>query len=90
MNNLLKVAIGLCLLFSAIRLGEFVYMHIPPFSEGECREVAAMPLIIVKIDVNHIVEGYSDVEVQFAGLSSKTTGRFSELREALGKKAECQ
>lgn len=88
-NGLLKVAVGLCLLFCAVRLGEFIYNRIPPFKVGECHIAKTMPLVIIKIRENHLVEGYSDVEVSFFNMKSQVTATFAELRQDTGEQVEC-
>lgn len=88
-NGLLKVAIGFCLLFCAVRLGEFIYNRIPPYGVGECHATRNMPLVIVKIKQNHVIDGYSDVEVSFFNMKTQVTATFEELRNDVVEKVPC-
>lgn len=57
----------MCLLFSCIKLGEFVASRVPPYNVGECFRVSFVPVVTAKITKNHIIDAYSDVEFSING-----------------------
>lgn len=86
----LKVALILALVFVMIRLGEFAFTHMPPYSEGDCVEAKESPAVVAKIEKNHIMDGYSDVEIQVLIYRYYAKASFIEQREVLGKKVKCE
>lgn len=93
-NSFLKLGIVVCLLFCALECGKFIYSRVPPFSVGECHQLkdamGTQQLIIVKIVENHLLEGYSDVEVLLLVMTTQTTATFDDLRRDIGEKVNCQ
>lgn len=87
---LLKVAIALCVLFSATHLVEFIYSHVPPYRAGQCLAITSNPFLTLKIDDNDIVGGYSDVTLSMLGEEKKGPISFTELRSPIVVEAECQ
>lgn len=90
MNNyLLKMGIAFCLFFCGVETAKFAYTRIPPFSEGECHALKN-DASTVKIVENHILEGYSDVELTLGWASMPIQATFEELRQDVGEKVDCK
>lgn len=86
----LIVACLLALMMVFDRLGDFVQTHVPPYKVGECFSIDSMPMVGVKVLENHILAGYSDVEVTMLILSEQTKVSFQELRETPTRKVDCK
>lgn len=83
-GGLLKVAVFLCVFFCTVRLGEFVYSRVPPYAEGQCIIVGTLVGFDTKIKENHIVGGYSDVEITvFSNVKQIEKVSFTDLRNPL-------
>lgn len=83
-GGLLKVAVALCLFFCTVRLGEFVYSRIPPFKEGDCLVVGTLVSLDTRVKANHIIEGYSEIEITGFGFFKQIEKvSFTELRNPL-------
>jgi hypothetical protein len=87
--KMLKLAILVCLALAAIRLGEFIYQRVPPFREGTCYADKESTELVVKIVKNHILEGYSDIELEFISFRADSKTSFSYLRYRLGEEVKC-
>lgn len=87
-EGLLKIAIGLCVLFSMSHLIEYVYEHVPPYSVGQCLSTPN-PYLKLKIESNSVVGGYSVVELNMLGETQKGPVSFVELRTPAVKPTEC-
>ncbi len=87
-EGLLKAAIALCVAFSAIHLVEFIYEHVPPYSEGQCLSTPN-PYLKLKILENSVSQGYSIIELDMLGEKQQGPVSFSELREKAIKPVKC-
>jgi len=87
-NALLKIAVGVCIVFAVGNFIGAVRQHIPPFSEGQCLAVQDAP-IEVKILENHVVAGYSVIAVNSLMGDRVGAAPFAQLRNPLLKKIEC-
>jgi hypothetical protein len=74
----------------ADRLADFIATRVPPYKVGECFTVDANRLLRVKVLENHILAGYSEVEVSIVILTEKAKVSFQELRATPTKQVECQ
>jgi hypothetical protein len=88
-NPFLKIMIAVCLAFVLFRLGEFIYGHVPPLSEGKCYVAKRNPLIGVKDLENNIVGGYSEVELNILFMKRTMKASFQDLRETDLIESEC-
>lgn len=86
---LLKLAIGLCLLFALVRAVEFVYARIPPFNEGSCITTET-GIVWLSVEKNHIVDGYSELDVHFMKFKQTEKASFLELRDPYFKQIDCK
>lgn len=87
-EDLLKVAIVLCILFSFANAVGFVYQHTPPYKVGECFE-APRQGVVAKIVRNDILGGYSEVSATNAVNTQNGPVEFVELRNPAYKPVEC-
>lgn len=92
-NIILKAAVAVCLVLCLVKLSEFVYSRIPPFSVGECHAIKGLkdlaPFLYVKIEANHVLEGYSVVQMVSMGQGQLMAASFSDLREHLSDQVDC-
>lgn len=87
-EGLLKVAIAIALGYALIRAGEFVYSRVPPLKEGVCYQTGN-PFVALRVNKNHIVEGYSDVTLQLLIVQEELKASFLELRELTVTEIKC-
>ena len=89
-RTFLLIVCVLSLAMVGYRLASFVESRIPPFKAGECFGIPKNPFLTVKVLDNHILSGYSDVEVNFLLSNEKAKVSFDELRLTPTKKVDCQ
>ena len=89
-EGLLKIAIAICVLFSAVNLAGLVYSHIPPFAEGECF-VSVDEGFTAVVGENSVLGGYSEVTTKSDSDGiQKGLVSFVELSNPDFKKVKCQ
>jgi hypothetical protein len=87
-EDLLKVAIALCIFFSLTNFIGMAYEHVPPYKVGECFS-APKQGVIGKIVSNHILQGYSEVSATSEVATKNGPVGFTELRHPSFKPVEC-
>lgn len=88
-DTLLKLGIGICICYTLLHLAEFVVSTIPPYREGQCLSTPN-PVLVIKVDENHYLQGYSIVELQILGDTvKKGPVEFEDLSNPMFKPTEC-
>ena len=88
-EGLLKIAVAIALGYALVRAGEFVYSRVPPYAEGKCLQTSNT-FASLQIKKNHIIEGYSDVDLYLLFVKEQVRASFVELRELSLTEVKCE